>query len=80
MGTPISLTTRYSNPLWHKYNQGLSQLTDPALSKGPFEAPGCGHFIQKDDPKLVVTELLELLDKVKHQSHPSGAKTSWLEI
>ena len=62
------------------YNQGLARLTDPELSKGPFQAPGCGHFIQKDDPKLVVSELLKLLEKVKLQTHPSGVKTSWLEI
>ncbi|KAG8525667.1 uncharacterized protein KY384_000427 [Bacidia gigantensis] len=80
MGTPISLTMRYSNALWHRYNQGLAKLTDPELSEGPFQAEGCGHFIQKDDPKFVITHLLDLLVKVKRTTHPSGATTSWLKV
>ena len=65
MGTPISLSMRYSNPIWNEYNQGLARLTDQKLSKGPFQAKGCGHFIQRDDPTLVVQETLDLADKAK---------------
>ena len=65
MGTPISLSMKYSNPVWHRYNVGLSQLTEPERSKGPVIAPGCGHFIQRDNAPFVVTEVLELLDKVR---------------
>jgi hypothetical protein len=37
------------------------------LSKGPFEAKGSGHIIQRDDPKLVARELVEILDKLSLQ-------------
>lgn len=65
MGTPISLSMKYSNPIWHKYNVGLSQLSEPGRSKGPIIGPGCGHFIQRDNAPFVVQETLELLDRVK---------------
>ncbi|KAL9124855.1 MAG: hypothetical protein Q9217_005868 [Psora testacea] len=65
MGTPISLSMRYSNPIWREYNRGLAKLTDPKYSKGPFQALGCSHFIHKDDPNLVVDETLDLVDKVR---------------
>jgi pimeloyl-ACP methyl ester carboxylesterase len=67
MGTPIGLSMKFSNPIWHKYNQGLAQITDKERSKGPIQAKGCGHFIQRDDPALVVSETLELVDKVRRQ-------------
>ena len=56
---------RYTNPYWHKYNQGLVELTDPQFAEGPIEAKGCGHFIQRDDPELVIRKTLDLLDKVE---------------
>ena len=65
MGTPIGLSMKYSNPIWHKYNQGLALLTDEKLSKGPAQAKGCGHFIQRDGPVIVVNETLDLVDKVR---------------
>lgn len=58
MDTPISLSMKYSNPAWHTYNQGLAKLTSTDRSKGPTQAIGCGHFIQRDDPNLVVDETL----------------------
>lgn len=67
MGTPISLSMKYSNPIWHKYNKGLAQLTVKTKSKGPFQAKECGHFIQRDGPVIVVDETLELVDKVALQ-------------
>lgn len=68
MGTPMSLSMQYSNPIWRQYNRGLAKLTEPKFSKGPFQAPGCGHFIQRDDPNLVVDETLDLVDKVMLKS------------
>ncbi|KAK0513485.1 hypothetical protein JMJ35_004471 [Cladonia borealis] len=65
MGTPIGLSMKYSNPVWHKYNQGLALLTNEKLSKGPAQAKGCGHFIQRDGPVIVVDETLDLVDKVR---------------
>lgn len=64
METPISLSMRYTNPIWHKYNLGLAKITDPERSRGPIIAKGCGHFIQRDDPNFVVEELFSLLDKI----------------
>ncbi|KAL8936689.1 MAG: hypothetical protein Q9216_004799 [Gyalolechia sp. 2 TL-2023] len=40
MGTPISLSMKYSNPLWHEYNQGLLKITDPERAIGPLVAQG----------------------------------------
>ena len=65
MGTPVSLSMKYSNPIWHKYNTGLAQLTVKTKSKGPFQAKDCGHFIQRDGPAIVVDETLELVDKIR---------------
>ncbi|KAL9047707.1 MAG: hypothetical protein Q9206_006534 [Seirophora lacunosa] len=65
MGTPISLTMKYSNPKWHRYNEGLLKITDPDLATGPVVAESCGHFIQRDDPSIVVKELSSLLAKLK---------------
>lgn len=65
MGTPKSLSMRYSNPAWHKYNEGLAKITDPTFSKGPIQAEGCGHFIQRDDPNFVIDETLDLVDKIR---------------
>lgn len=59
---------QYLNPVWHRYNEGLIKLTDPKFSKGPIQAKGCGHFIQRDDPSFVVDEVLDLVDKVRMES------------
>lgn len=67
MGTPRFLSMKYSNPVWDSYNQGLAKLTDEDRSKGPIQAKGCGHFIQRDDPNFVVDETLDLVDKVRMQ-------------
>ncbi|KAL8677278.1 MAG: hypothetical protein Q9186_006289 [Xanthomendoza sp. 1 TL-2023] len=32
MGTPISLSMKYTNPIWHHYNKGVAQITDPNLT------------------------------------------------
>lgn len=64
MGTPISLTMKYTNPLWHSYNQGLLGITDPELATGPVTAQNCGHFVQRDDPGFVVDQLSLILGKL----------------
>lgn len=64
MGHAKSLTTTYSNPYWHQYNEGLARITEAARSKGPVQAPGSGHFVQKDNPAFVAQELDEILSKV----------------
>jgi hypothetical protein len=63
MGTPLAITQNYTNPYWHQYNEGLAKITDSDRSKGPIQAEKCGHFIQRDDPDLVVGEVIELLIK-----------------
>ena len=60
-----SLSIKYANPVWHEYNKGLAKLTDPKLSKGPIQAEAAGHFIQRDNPGLVITETLDLVEKVQ---------------
>ncbi len=64
MGTPISLSMKYTNPLWHRYNQGLLQITDPHLAVGPVVAKNCGHFVQRDDPSFVIDQLSSLLGRL----------------
>ena len=56
------MTTKYLNPMWHAYNEGLTKITDSGRGVGPLIAKGCGHFIQKDNPDLVVSLLADLLD------------------
>lgn len=65
MGTPISLSMEYSNPLWHHYNQGLLKITDRERATGPLVAQGCGHFVQRDDPHFVIDQLSLLLRRLK---------------
>jgi pimeloyl-ACP methyl ester carboxylesterase len=64
MGIPRALSMNYTNTYWHAYNQGLSKITEPKRSKGPLLAPGCGHFIQQDNPTFVAQELDEILSKI----------------
>lgn len=63
-GAPPRLTEVYMNPYWHNFNQGLAKLTDRERSKGPLQAPGAGHFIQRDNPELVSNEIRDILEKV----------------
>ncbi|KAJ5736830.1 Alpha/Beta hydrolase protein [Penicillium malachiteum] len=64
MGAPGLVTRMYSNPFWSAYNEGLAKITEPERSKGPFQALGAGHFIQRDNPELVEGEIRDILDKV----------------
>ncbi|KAJ5377250.1 uncharacterized protein N7496_004659 [Penicillium cataractarum] len=63
MGLPKLLSMTYTNPYWHKYNEGLVKITEPEKSKGPLLAPAAGHFIQQDAPEFVAQELAELVSK-----------------
>ncbi|KAK8069307.1 alpha/beta-hydrolase [Apiospora phragmitis] len=62
---PIGMAAMYTQPMWHKYNEGLGRLTDPDRAKGPLIAPKSGHFIQKDNPAFVAKELQDLIEKVE---------------
>ena len=64
MGRPEILTKTYVNPYWHKFNEGLATLTSPERSRGPLQAPGSGHFIQKSNPGFVADELNLLLNNI----------------
>ncbi|TGO51122.1 hypothetical protein BCON_0168g00070 [Botryotinia convoluta] len=53
---PKSINRKYTQPAWQKYNEGLLNLTDADRSTNKvLIAPGCGHFIQKDNPQFVAT-------------------------
>ncbi|KAI3333205.1 alpha/beta-hydrolase [Ustulina deusta] len=65
MKVPIGMAEMYTQPMWIKYNEGLSRLTDPDRSKGPLIAPKCGHFVQKDNPPFVAEQLEDLVKKVE---------------
>ncbi|KAH7324224.1 Alpha/Beta hydrolase protein [Stachybotrys elegans] len=62
---PVEVTESYMNPYWHRYNQGLAKLTDPARSVGPLEAPDAGHFIQVDNPGFVASHIQDVLGKIQ---------------
>ncbi|KAF7555487.1 hypothetical protein G7Z17_g2173 [Cylindrodendrum hubeiense] len=61
LGVSVEVGQAYSNPYWHRYNQGLAKLTNSERSQGPFQVPGTGHFIQADNPEYVAKKLHELL-------------------
>lgn len=64
MGHPKILTTTYTNPYWHAYNEGLAKITEEERSRGPLQAPNSGHFVQKDNPEFVAKELVRLLSRI----------------
>ena len=65
-GMAESISAAYTNPYWQRYNEGLCQLTTPERSRGPIEAVGAGHFVQKDLPDLVVDEIRHLVTQVSN--------------
>jgi pimeloyl-ACP methyl ester carboxylesterase len=65
MGVPAILSRLYMNPKWNTYNEGLARITEVVRAKGPVQAPGAGHFIQRDNPEFVVEEVKELLRKIQ---------------
>ena len=67
MKVPQVLTMTYVNPVWQKYNEGLTQITEEGKAVGPLIAVGSGHFVQVDKPEFVADELVSLLDRVVNQ-------------
>ncbi|KAF2456315.1 hypothetical protein BDY21DRAFT_346767 [Lineolata rhizophorae] len=63
MKTPRIFSVAYTNPCWAKYNEVLVQITGPSRRRGPLIAPNAGHFIQKDNPNFIATEINHLLSK-----------------
>ncbi|KAI0161313.1 Alpha/Beta hydrolase protein [Xylariaceae sp. FL1272] len=64
METPLVISENYTNPTWHRYNQGLTEITDADKASGPIVAENCGHFIQRDNPMLVADLACQLLARV----------------
>jgi pimeloyl-ACP methyl ester carboxylesterase len=63
---PKTVINTYLNPAWGSYNEGLTRLVQ---SESEVKiAKGCGHFIQKDDPDFVATELNTMLDELRDRS------------
>jgi hypothetical protein len=52
------------NRYWAKYNEGLTKITDEDKCDGVVIAKGCGHFIQKDDPRIVAKEVQSMIEKL----------------
>lgn len=67
MEVPQLLTMTYINPVWQRYNEGLTKITDEGKAIGPLIAVGSGHFVQVDSPGFVADELVSLLDRVVNQ-------------
>ncbi|KAI1820542.1 Alpha/Beta hydrolase protein [Xylaria intraflava] len=64
MKTPIAISMNYTNPTWHRYNEGLAKLTSPDKATGPIIAKNCGHFVQRDDPVAVSKLACALLENI----------------
>ncbi|KAM3083379.1 hypothetical protein ACMFMG_004031 [Clarireedia jacksonii] len=67
MGTPKSLTMRFTEPYWAQYNEDLTKITEVGRCDGVKIAKGCGHFIQMDDPAFVAGEIKALVQKSAKQ-------------
>jgi hypothetical protein len=50
---------------WAKYNEALTKITDKGKCPGVIIAQGCGHFIQKDNPKFVASEVGSMIWKLE---------------
>ncbi|EEA19611.1 hypothetical protein TMatcc_009750 [Talaromyces marneffei ATCC 18224] len=64
-GIPALLTLTYNSPKWFIYLEKLANLVPSHLRKGPIVAKGSGHFIPLEQPRLVATELKELIKKLQ---------------
>ncbi|MCJ1310722.1 hypothetical protein MMC25_004388 [Agyrium rufum] len=64
---PVSITRKYTQPAWHRYNEALLQISDPERTTGVIFAPNASHFIQKDNPAFVAEQIAMLLQKVQNQ-------------
>ncbi|KAK7960520.1 hypothetical protein PG996_011166 [Apiospora saccharicola] len=59
--SPRGLTERYVQPAWEKYNEGLLSIAGEPTGRKVIIAPGCGHFIQKNNPRFVADEVIAML-------------------
>ncbi|KAK3944324.1 Alpha/beta hydrolase fold-1 [Diplogelasinospora grovesii] len=85
MDVPKAVINAYMNPAWGAYNEGLTRLTENPGRDGKKEdvkiANGCGHFIQRDDPIFVATEIGSLLeDLAREQLESTGRNESVSEL
>jgi len=68
-GIPRGLNDKYLEPVWAAYNRGLLQLTqDPARARGVVVAHGAGHLVQRDNPSVVVEEIMYLVERIVGES------------
>ncbi|KAK8091656.1 hypothetical protein PG997_002017 [Apiospora hydei] len=61
---PRGLTERYVQPAWDEYNEGLLSIAggDPAADgRKVVIAPHSGHFIQKNNPRFVADQVIEMV-------------------
>ncbi len=63
LSVPKAVINRYMNPAWGFYNEGLTRLVK--THRAVKIAQGCGHFIQKDDPAFVATEINAILEELE---------------
>ncbi|KAM7193785.1 Alpha/Beta hydrolase fold [Naviculisporaceae sp. PSN 640] len=70
LSVPERIIKAFVDPVWTKYNKGLSKLgyQDPRDSDEVKIAKGCGHFIQRDDAMFVAKEICSLLDYLSQPS------------
>ncbi|KAI1506159.1 Alpha/Beta hydrolase protein [Biscogniauxia marginata] len=61
MATPLAISSNYTNPTWHRYNEGLVKTTSADKAVGPVIAKNCGHFVQRDDPGFVAELACDLI-------------------
>lgn len=61
----LGLTNTYVEPVWHRYNLGLLQLTGQRLKDSEIiVASGSGHFVQRDNPEVVAETVSCMIEKV----------------
>ncbi|RDW68610.1 hypothetical protein BP5796_09267 [Coleophoma crateriformis] len=65
MGTPRSISMKFMNTYWAKYNQELLNISNCHLDENVVIARGCGHFIQSDNPAFVADILARMLEKLE---------------
>ena len=67
-GAPKGLNLRFMQPFWHAYNDGLCKLTGERRVKGVVIAEGAGHFVQRDNPRMVAQEIKEVVYKMINEA------------
>ena len=73
MGTSTYLSSQYTNPAWHRYNQDLTRLTCLMRNRDrsePVIVNSAGHFVQQDRPDFVLLELMHILKSIEAETSP----------